>query len=282
MRTIASLSILLFVFGILASEIDKKFPLDPQLKVLSEDVKNERYRELVTKKMLSTDLAAEWQRGFTADNPDSFLEKNGGKEKVFANPDLKAAYERRLSIQNDFLDLMREGYKRHKAVPPFDKGAKAEIAGTTIKSSAIKKGAALSTSMVAKGAEKNWPRFRGPSGQGLTGLNSLPTKWNDKGENILWKITTPDLGNSSPIVWDDKIFITSATSKGANRTVHCFSSKDGSKIWSTPVPETVPETSVLGKNGYASATPVTDGERVIVFLGSSGLVCLDYSGKIQW
>ena len=117
MRTIAFLSILLFVVGILASEIDKKFPLDPQLKVLSEDVKNERYRELVTKKMLSTDLAAEWQRGFTADNPDSFLEKNGGKEKVFANPDLKAAYERRLSIQNDCLDLMREGYKRHKAVP---------------------------------------------------------------------------------------------------------------------------------------------------------------------
>lgn len=115
--------------------------------------------------MLSTDLAAEWQRGFTADNPDSFLEKNGGREKVLANPDLKAAYDRRLSIQNDFLDLMREGYKRHKAVPPFDKGAKAEIAGTTLKSSAIKKGATLSTSLVAKDAEKYWPRFRGPSGQ---------------------------------------------------------------------------------------------------------------------
>jgi len=282
MRPIVFLSLLLFVFSIFAEEIDKKFPLDPQLKVLSEDVKNERYREMVTKKMLSTDLAAEWQRGFTADNPDSFLEKNGGREKVLANPDLKAAYDRRLSIQNDFLDLMREGYKRHKAVPPFDKGAKAEIAGTTIKSSAIKKGATLSTSLVAKGAEKHWPRFRGPSGQGLTGLNSLPTKWNDKSENILWKITTPDLGNSSPIVWEDKIFITSATSKGASRTVHCFSSKDGAKIWSTPIPESIPETSVLGKNGYASSPPVTDGERVIVFLGSSGLVCLDFAGKIQW
>jgi outer membrane protein assembly factor BamB len=64
--------------------------------------------------------------------------------------------------------------------------------------------------------------------------------------------------------------------------VHCFSSKDGAKIWSTPIPESIPETSVLGKNGYASSTPVTDGERVIVFLGSSGLVCLDFAGKIQW
>ena len=82
MRPIVFLSLLLFVFSIFAEEIDKKFPLDPQLKVLSEDVKNERYREMVTKKMLSTDLAAEWQRGFTADNPESFLEKNGGREKL--------------------------------------------------------------------------------------------------------------------------------------------------------------------------------------------------------
>ncbi|MFZ9823243.1 MAG: hypothetical protein ACO3E9_05440, partial [Gemmataceae bacterium] len=114
-----------------AEEIDKKFPLDPQLKVLGEDTKSPNYRELVLKKMLITDLNAEWQRAFTADNADSFLEKNGGKEKVLANPDLKAAYERRLKIREDFLALMREGYQRYKAVAPFDKGEKAEIAGTT-------------------------------------------------------------------------------------------------------------------------------------------------------
>ena len=102
------------------------------MKVLAEDVKSPSYRELVLKKMLTTDLAAEWQRVQTADNPDSFLKKHGGKEKVEADPDLKRAYERRVQIRNDFLDLMRDGYKRYKLTAPFDKGAKAEEAGTAV------------------------------------------------------------------------------------------------------------------------------------------------------
>src|SRR5438309_1917570 len=79
-----------------ADEVDDKYPLDPQLKVLAADVKNEIYRKLVLEKMLSTDLAAEWQRVATADNPESFLQKHGGKEKVLADNLLKRAYERRV------------------------------------------------------------------------------------------------------------------------------------------------------------------------------------------
>src|SRR5438552_504831 len=85
-------------------EIDRKYPLDSPLRVLADYVKNLRYRELVTQKMLITDLAAEWQRVATADNPEAFLEKHGGKDKVFADPDLKRAYERRVAIRKDFLD----------------------------------------------------------------------------------------------------------------------------------------------------------------------------------
>src|SRR5580704_16854860 len=107
-------------------DIDHKFPLDPQLAVLARDVTNDTYRKLVLEKMLITDIAAEWQRVATADNADSFLEKHGGKDKVMADGDLKRAYERRVQIRADFLDLMREGYKRHKKPAPFDQGAKAE------------------------------------------------------------------------------------------------------------------------------------------------------------
>src|SRR5262245_41808635 len=82
-----------------ADDIDKKYPLDEQLRVLARDVKDPAYRKLVTQKMLSTDLAAEWQRVFTADNPESFLKKHGGKDKVFADADLKRAYERRVQIR---------------------------------------------------------------------------------------------------------------------------------------------------------------------------------------
>ena len=92
-----------------AGDIDRKYPLDPVLKVLADDVKNPSYRKLVLEKMIPTDLAAEWQRVQTADNPESFLQKHGGKEKALADPDLKLAFERRLQIREDFLELMRAG-----------------------------------------------------------------------------------------------------------------------------------------------------------------------------
>src|SRR5437667_6178784 len=78
---------------------DEKYPLDAKLKVLAGDVKNEKYRKLILETMLITDLAAEWQRVATADNPESFLDKHGGKDKVLGDPELKRAYERRVQIR---------------------------------------------------------------------------------------------------------------------------------------------------------------------------------------
>ena len=124
-----------FVTAELIAGGNEKYPIDAQLKVLEADVKNPVYRKLVLEKMLITDIAAEWQRVATTDNADSFLEKHGGKEKVLGDADLKKAYERRVKIRADYLELMREGYRKYKQIPPFDKGAKAEPAGTSIRES---------------------------------------------------------------------------------------------------------------------------------------------------
>jgi outer membrane protein assembly factor BamB len=274
------LAVLLVVPVLRADDIDKKYPLDTPLRILSEDLASPRYRELVTQKMLTTDLAAEWKRVATSDNADSFLEKHGGKEKVLADADLKTAYERRLKIRTDFLDLMREGYKRYKQVPPFDKGEKV-VPETTVTKTPGGGGAALSVVLPCPNAEANWPRFRGPTGMGLTGLKELPTKWSDK-DGIAWRSPLPGKGNSSPIVWGDRIFVTSCSPDGKVRTMHCYRATDGQKLWSQDAPATAPEEPVRDKNGFASSTPITDGERVIAFFGSVGLVCWDYSGKQLW
>jgi outer membrane protein assembly factor BamB len=265
----------------IADDIDRKYPLDPQLTVLARDVANADYRRLVLNKMLVTDLAAEWQRVATADNADSFLEKHGGKDKVLADADLKRAYERRMQIRTDFLDLMRDGFKKYKKPAPFDQGAKAEVAGTLIKSVAAPV-VTLAPVLPCPGAERNWPRFRGPTGQGEAVGAAPPISWDALGKNILWQTKVPGRGNSSPIVWGDRIFLTSATDKGADRSVLCFNRGDGRLLWTKLVPPQVPEPFVRDKNGYATSTPVTDGERVIVFLGACGLVCFDFEGNLQW
>jgi outer membrane protein assembly factor BamB len=269
------------VAGVGAGGGEDKYPLDAQLKVLAEDVKSEKYRKLVLEVMLITDLAAEWQRVATADNADSFLQKHGGKEKVLADPALKAAYERRVQIRADFLDLMRAGYKKYKQAPPFDKGAKAEEAGTVVRKTTAS-ALALSIVLPCPGAERQWPRFRGPSGQGDTSATALPTVWDKAGRNVVWRTKVPGVGNSSPIIWNDRIFLTSSDEKGTERFVHCFDRATSKLRWTKQAPAHAPEPGVRDKNGYASATPVTDGQRVIAFLGSVGLVCYDFDGKLLW
>jgi hypothetical protein len=264
-----------------SDDIDRKYPLDAQLRVLAEDVESENYRRLVTQEMLATDLAAEWQRVETADNPQSFLQKHGGKERVMADPELARAYRRRVEIREKFLELMREGYRRHNQTPPFDRGEQAERAGTQTNQKAIRS-IPVTFVLPSAGAERHWPRFRGPSGQGSSGPEKLPVRWDQTGHNIVWRSAVPGYGNSSPIIWGDRIFLTSAASDGTGRAVLCFSRTDGRLIWTRRPPQKTPEPGVRDKNGYASATPVTDGERVIAFLGSTGLVCYDFDGSLLW
>jgi len=138
--------------------------------------------------------------------------------------------------------------------------------------------AAIALTAVARA--DNWPAWRGPTGQGRSAEKNLPLKWSAK-ENVKWKIELPDAGNSTPVVWGDKIFLTQATEKGKRRSLWCLSRKDGSKLWEKTVEydEAEPKHET---NTYCAASPVTDGERVVVSHGSAGLYCYDFSGKELW
>lgn len=113
-----------------------------------------------------------------------------------------------------------------------------------------------------------WPRWRGPSGQGLVDGSGYPDKWSAT-ENIQWKTAVPGRGNSSPIVWRDRIFLTTAYDGGRRLSVLAFNRANGAKVWEAFVPDRVGslDGSTHFKNGHASATAATDGERVYASLG---------------
>ncbi|HEX4129545.1 MAG TPA: hypothetical protein VHZ24_05840 [Pirellulales bacterium] len=140
--------------------------------MLPDDVESPAYRKLVDE-MLATDLAAEWQRVETLDSSEKFLERHGGREKVLADAELRAAYERRREIESKFLDLMRIGFKRFNKPAPFDTGLTAEKADTTAKAPRAGE-VRLQIVLPAPGAEEQWPRFRGPEGQGIARTTGLP------------------------------------------------------------------------------------------------------------
>ena len=125
-----------------------------------------------------------------------------------------------------------------------------------------------------------WPRWRGPSGQGVAAGSGYPDRWS-AADNVVWRTAVPGRGNSSPIVWADHIFLTTGRDAGRRLSVLAYRRSDGALLWETEVAPGPPET-VHAKNGPASATPVTDGERVYASLGGRGLVALDFEGRLLW
>src|SRR5262245_12912362 len=105
-----------------------------------------------------------------------------------------------------------------------------------------------------------WSRWRGPSGQGnVVGTNYVDT-WSDT-TNVKWKVAVPGRGHSSPIVWKEHIFLTTARDNGAKLSMLAFRRNDGALLWETMLPATGVEYT-YPKNSHASATPTTDGQRV--------------------
>jgi hypothetical protein len=129
-------------------------------------------------------------------------------------------------------------------------------------------------------SQANWPSWRGPDGTGVTSAKNLPEKWSAK-ENVKWRVDLPERGNGSPIVWGDRVFVSQAISGEKRRTLMCFNRADGKMLWQSGVTYTGDE-QTQRDNPYCSATPVTDGERVIVSFGSAGLYCYDFAGKEIW
>jgi outer membrane protein assembly factor BamB len=129
-------------------------------------------------------------------------------------------------------------------------------------------------------AAKYWPRWRGPSGQGQVPDGPYPDRWSPS-QNIIWRAPVAGRGNSSPIVWGDRIFLTTAHDGGQRLSLVCFSRSDGKQLWEAFAPASGFERG-HPKNGHASATPVTDGRRVYASFGSHGLLAVDFDGKIAW
>lgn len=125
-----------------------------------------------------------------------------------------------------------------------------------------------------------WPRWRGPSGQGMVEGTGYVDKWSNT-ENVKWKVTVPGEGHSSPIVWKDHLFLTTSRDGGARVSMLAYDRRDGKLLWETQVPTTGVEHK-YEKNSHASATAVTDGSRIYASFGTHGLAAFDFSGKIVW
>lgn len=153
---------------------------------------------------------------------------------------------------------------------------------------------ALSAAAHLSAAGNDWPRFLGPTGTAVVADARIPLRWSDT-ENLLWKTDLPGPGSSSPIVSGDRVFITCWTGYGDKpgadsmrklvRHLLCLSRADGHILWDARVPSAAaedPYTGYITEHGYATHTPVTDGERVYAFFGKSGALAFDLQGKKLW
>ncbi|MBW3596083.1 MAG: PQQ-binding-like beta-propeller repeat protein [Planctomycetes bacterium] len=127
-------------------------------------------------------------------------------------------------------------------------------------------------------AETNWPRWRGPAGTGHTDAK-LPVEWGR--EAVRWQVELPGVGQSSPVVWEDRIFLTSASDDGLTRMVFCLSRDNGALLWKQEIAASSAE-PLHKMNTFASATCATDGEVVAAFFGRGGLHAFTLDGKKLW
>ena len=133
--------------------------------------------------------------------------------------------------------------------------------------------------------EAAWPRFRGPYGNGISAFTNVPKEWDAAaGKNIRWKTEVPLPGNSSPIVWKDRVFLTGADAD--RRAVFCFDADSGNLLWQAEVPGTphskAEPPEVMDDTGFAAPTPVTDGRHVFAFFANGDLAAFDFDGKLAW
>lgn len=126
----------------------------------------------------------------------------------------------------------------------------------------------------------DWPAWRGPDGQGHSRETALPVTWSAT-ENVRWKIPLPDDGNSTPIVHGDRLFLTQAVKKANTRALWCLDRATGKQLWIKEIVYKDAEPT-HATNPFCSASPVTDGERVVVSHGSAGVYCYDFAGKELW
>ena len=152
--------------------------------------------------------------------------------------------------------------------------------------------------------ERQWSSYRGYYSNGVLDNANLPESWNvETNENVLWKYKVPGLGLSSPVIWGEKLFITSAVSESDDEgfktgmygsigsvddesvhewVIYCLDKNTGSVLWEKMAYKGVPEQKRHPKSSHANSTMATDGNYVVAFFGSEGLYCYDMDGNLQW
>lgn len=151
--------------------------------------------------------------------------------------------------------------------------------------------------------QKNWPSFRGLNASGIFEKANIPLSWDlNKNKNIKWKTIIPGLGHSSPVIWEDKVFVTTAISENEKEflninpasidplndsTIHefkvyCLDKNTGEIIWDVVSHKGIPKVKRHPKSSHASPTPATDGKHLVVFFGSEGLYCYSFKGELLW
>lgn len=140
----------------------------------------------------------------------------------------------------------------------------------------------LTTALLTSAAlhAENWPCFRGPTRQGVSTETNLPLHWNAT-SNVVWKIPIPGESWSSPIVWGDRVFVTTATEKGTSCRVLCLDRKAGKALWNREAFQQQPGHK-NNRNSYATPTPCTDGAQVYAVFGDGSFAALDFSGQVVW
>jgi outer membrane protein assembly factor BamB len=164
-------------------------------------------------------------------------------------------------------------------------------------------------SLTTAGFAANWPQWRGPDGSGISNEKNLPATWTPT-TNIKWKAAIPGRGHSSPIVWGNRVFVTTAVEgevvAGAKAVKHMAGDKEflhpdsigadhkhtfkvialnrdsGKILWEATAWEGTPYDNRHRKSSYAASTPATDGKMVYAFFGTEGLYAYDYNGKLAW
>ena len=147
-------------------------------------------------------------------------------------------------------------------------------------------GAVLSACFIAdyvsRAAAENWPRFRGPNGSGISRDSRVPVEWNESA-GLLWKSAIPGFGNSSPVVWGNRLFVQSASADGKERWLLCLDASEGRILWTRSLPGS--KAPINPRNTLASSTPATDGRQVYAAFWDGTRVALsayDMSGNLTW
>jgi outer membrane protein assembly factor BamB len=183
--------------------------------------------------------------------------------------------------------------------------AQAEATTTPVEEAAPPEEAPEAEIEIVRKPAQNWPSFRGPGASGIADGQGAPLEWDvESGRNVRWKTPLPGMGNSSPIVWGDRVFVTTAISMGGDDTfrsglygdvdsvddesehifnVYALDKKTGEILWERTVAKAVPGAKRHLKSTQANSTPVTDGKRVVALFGTIGLlVAYDLDGNLQW